>query len=104
MNTLDRDLNPQGELGQSEVIHEESTALSVGDQTRLQRMGEEGLSHLTTFIISVRSQDHAFESSRDMSTRPQKRPSRELCLNGSIRMTREFPNSPAELPPEPPGL
>ena len=68
-------------------------------------MTQEGLSHLATFIISVRSQDHAFELSGDTSTRPQKRPSRgELRLNGFSRMTREIPNSPAELPAKPPGL
>lgn len=68
-------------------------------------MKQEGLSHLATFIMSVRSQDHPFELSGDMSTRPQKRPSRgELHLNGFIRMTREIPNSPAELPPKPPAL
>lgn len=53
------------------------------------RNGREGLSHLDSFIISVRSQDHASELSGDMSIRRQKRLSGgELCLNSSTGMTR----------------
>ena len=66
-------------------------------------MGEDGLSHLVTFIMCV-IQDHAFELRGDMSTRPQKQASRgDLCLNVSISMTSKLPNSPAELPPKPQG-
>lgn len=37
MNILAMDLDSYRELGQSEVVHKQSTALPLGDQTKLQK-------------------------------------------------------------------
>lgn len=72
MNILDRDPDPYSNLSRVDVVHEESPALSLADETKPPGMGKECLSHLATLNVSVRSQDHGFELSGDMFSGPSK--------------------------------
>lgn len=102
VNIIDGDPDPYRNLGQVEIICETSPALSLADQTKPPGMGKECLSHSHH---AVRSQDHGLRLEKTCSPLLQKRSSkRELCPNNSISMTRELPNPPAKLPPQPPGF
>lgn len=92
-------------LGQVEIVHEGSPALSLADQTKPPGMGKECLSHPATLMMLSEARTMALRLEKTCSPGLQKRSSRrELCPNSSINMTRELPNPPAKLPPQPPGF
>lgn len=93
----------QGTETQGEAKDDESTHCLWMIRTNLQGQ-EMDLNHVATLPMSVRRQDHAFELSGGIFTRPSKEGfQRRILLKSSIRMIAELPSFPAEFPSDPLG-